>query len=133
MDIVDWRKKIDAIDPQIVDLLNQRAAAAKEIGRVKRNLDMPIREGEILLLPAGVPHSPQRGADTVGLVVERQRGPGELDGFQWYCENCGQRLHEEFLQLTDIETQMPPLFERFYADANKRTCTHCGTVMERKS
>jgi 3-hydroxyanthranilate 3,4-dioxygenase len=39
----------------------------------------------------------------VGLVIERPRRPGELDGFQWYCEHCGQRLYEEFFPLTDIE------------------------------
>jgi len=44
MEIVDWRKQIDEIDPKIVELLNQRATAAREIGRIKRNLDMPIRE-----------------------------------------------------------------------------------------
>ena len=44
MEISDWRKQIDEIDPKIVDLLNQRATAAREIGRIKRNLDMPIRE-----------------------------------------------------------------------------------------
>src|SRR5690242_10370564 len=47
-------------------------------------VDVPIRAGEILLLPAGVPHSPRRGGDTVGLVIERERRPGESDGFQWY-------------------------------------------------
>ncbi|MDE2338656.1 MAG: 3-hydroxyanthranilate 3,4-dioxygenase, partial [Gammaproteobacteria bacterium] len=50
-----------------------------------RALDVPIRAGEMLLLPALVPHSPQRPAGTVGLVVERQRRSGERDGFQWYC------------------------------------------------
>ena len=94
-----------------------------------RLTDVPIREGEILLLPAGVPHSPRRGADTVGLVIERERREGELDGFQWYCESCGHLLHEEFIPLTDIETQMQPLFERFYASADKRTCKRCGAVM----
>ena len=44
MDISDWRKKIDAIDPQLVRLLNERAEAAIEIGRIKRNTEMPIRE-----------------------------------------------------------------------------------------
>ena len=50
---------------------------------------LPIRQGEVLLLPAHMPHSPQRPANTVGLVVERQRRAGERDGFQWYCERCG--------------------------------------------
>ena len=95
-------------------------------------VDVPIRAGELLLLPANVPHSPQRFANTVGLVVERQRRPGEHDGFQWYCENCGNLLYEEFFELKDIETQFPPLFERFYSNLALRTCSRCGTVMERK-
>jgi chorismate mutase len=44
MEISDWRKQIDEIDPQLVALLNQRATAAIAIGRIKRNTDMPIRE-----------------------------------------------------------------------------------------
>ena len=95
-------------------------------------VDLPIRQGEILMLPASVPHSPQRRADTVGLVVERRRRSGERDGFQWYCENCGNLLYEEFFELKDIETQFPPLFERFYSNLPLRTCSRCGTVMERK-
>src|ERR1700748_287062 len=93
-------------------------------------VDVPIREGELLLLPPNVPHSPQRLANTVGLVIERQRHAGDKDGFQWYCENCGNLLYEEFFVLTDIETQFPPLFERFYSNKDLRTCKHCGTVME---
>ena len=96
-----------------------------------RAVDLPIHEGEVLLIPPLLPHSPQRGANTVGLVVERARRPGELDGFQWYCERCGERLYEEFFTLTDIEQQFPPVFERFFADPKKRTCRHCGAVMER--
>jgi 3-hydroxyanthranilate 3,4-dioxygenase len=57
---------------------------------------------------------------------------GERDGFQWYCENCGNLLYEEFFELQDIETQFPPLFERFYSNLALRTCSRCGTVMERK-
>lgn len=98
-----------------------------------RPVDVPIREGEILLLPAGVPHSPRRSANTVGLVIERERRPGERDGFQWYCERCGNLLYEEFIELTDIETQMPPLFDRFYSSLEHRTCKQCGTAQERAS
>jgi 3-hydroxyanthranilate 3,4-dioxygenase len=96
-----------------------------------RAVDVPIRAGEVLLIPPKLPHSPQRPADTVGLVIERARGAGELDGFQWYCERCGQLLYEEFVELTDIEKQFPPVFERFFASAAKRTCARCGAVMER--
>lgn len=46
MDIADWRKKIDAIDRQLIELLSERASAAVEIGRLKRNTNLPIYEPE---------------------------------------------------------------------------------------
>lgn len=96
-----------------------------------RPVEVPIRQGEVLLLPAHVPHSPQRPANTVGLVVERRRRAGERDGFQWYCERCGNLLHGELIELTDIEKQLPPVFERFYASRERRTCSRCGAVLDR--
>ena len=96
-----------------------------------RSVDVPIRAGEVLLIPPRMPHSPQRPANTVGLVIERHRTKGELDGFQWYCERCGHKLYEEFFPLTDIEKQFPPVFDRFFASLPKRTCGRCGTIMER--
>jgi 3-hydroxyanthranilate 3,4-dioxygenase len=96
-----------------------------------RQVDLPIRAGDVLLIPPRLPHSPQRPANTVGLVIERARRADELDGFQWYCERCGHLLYEEFFPLTDIEKQFPPVFERFFASLQKRTCARCGTVMER--
>jgi 3-hydroxyanthranilate 3,4-dioxygenase len=98
-----------------------------EDGRI---VDVPIRAGNILLLPPYVPHSPQRRADSVGLVVERRRRPGEQDGLQWYCERCEQLLYQDFFALTDIETQFPPVFNRFYGSLSLRTCRHCHAVME---
>jgi 3-hydroxyanthranilate 3,4-dioxygenase len=92
-------------------------------------VDIPIRAGEIFLLPPRVPHSPQRFANTVGLVVERQRAAHELDGFMWFCRSCGHKLHEEFLHVSDIVVDLPPVFERFYSDADARRCDRCGTVM----
>ncbi|RME52837.1 MAG: 3-hydroxyanthranilate 3,4-dioxygenase [Deltaproteobacteria bacterium] len=93
--------------------------------------DIPIRAGEIFLLPPRVPHSPQREAGSIGLVVERRRRPGELDGFQWYCETCHAKLYEEFVPLQDIVSQLPEIFDRFYADPQNSTCHACGTIMER--
>jgi len=46
MEIADWRNKIDEIDRRLVDLLNERAQAAHEIGKLKRNTSMPIYEPE---------------------------------------------------------------------------------------
>ncbi len=93
--------------------------------------DIPIQAGEIFLLPPRVPHSPQRPANTIGLVIERKRTEGEMDGFQWYCEKCGNKLYEEFVPLTNIVTQLPPIFERFYNNADHCTCKKCGTKMEK--
>jgi 3-hydroxyanthranilate 3,4-dioxygenase len=93
--------------------------------------DIHIKQGEIFLLPPKVPHSPQRPANTVGLVIERKRVPGEMDGFLWFCENCGSKLYEEYVQLTNIVTQLPPIFEKFYNNNANCTCKKCGTKMER--
>jgi 3-hydroxyanthranilate 3,4-dioxygenase len=95
-----------------------------------RLIDVPIHEGEVFLLPAEVPHSPQRPAASVGVVVERRRGPDELDGFSWHCDNCGNRLYLERIAVTDIETQLPAIFARFFSNIQHRTCGSCGTVMQ---
>ena len=91
--------------------------------------ELPIHEGEVFLLPAEVPHSPQRPAGSVGIVVERRRRSEERDGFSWYCENCGQRLYLERAAISNIETELPPIFSRFYSSLEHRTCSACGTVM----
>ena len=44
MDISDWRDKIDDLDRKLAALLNERAAAVVEIGRLKREAGMPIYE-----------------------------------------------------------------------------------------
>ncbi len=95
-----------------------------------RMIDVPIREGDVFLLAREVPHSPQRPAGTVGVVVERRRAAHELDGFSWYCEACGRLLHLERIAVGDIETQLPAIFSRFYSDIQRRTCRACGTVMQ---
>jgi 3-hydroxyanthranilate 3,4-dioxygenase len=99
----------------------------KVVDRDGKHRDIAIRAGDIFLLPARVPHCPRRPAGTVGLVVERKRAPGELDGFVWYCEKCGAKLHDEFLHVNDIVKQLPEVFDRFYGDPVRSTCRHCGT------
>ena len=88
--------------------------------------DIPIRAGEIFYLPARVPHSPQRMADSIGLVIERKRLPGEKDGLLWFCERCNHKLYEEHFVLDSIERDFPPVFERFYGSREARTCDACG-------
>ncbi|MCB9231951.1 MAG: 3-hydroxyanthranilate 3,4-dioxygenase [Bacteroidia bacterium] len=95
-----------------------------------KSQDIPIREGEIFLLPGKIPHSPQRMENGVGLVIEKVRQPGMTDGLQWYCPNCNHKLYEEYFFLENIVTQMQPVFEKFYASEELRTCSECGTVLQ---
>lgn len=94
-------------------------------GQLGTPRDVPIRQGEIFLLPPNVPHSPQRPAGTVGLVLERRRLPHELDTFLWLCDRCGAELYRESFHLTDIVGQLPPVFARFWGDATRTTCRAC--------
>src|SRR3546814_9049442 len=83
--------------------------------------DIPIRAGQIFLLPPRVPHSPQRMPDSIGLVIDRKRLPHEDAGLMWLCEQCNYKLYEENFFLNDIEQNSPPVFERFYASREPRT------------
>lgn len=94
-------------------------------------VDVPIRAGEIYYLPPRVPHSPQRGPNSIGLVIERKRLPHELDGLQWYCEKCNHKLYEEFFALESIETQFPAVFKRYEESLEHRTCRACEWVNRR--
>ena len=88
-------------------------------------------EGEIFLLPANIPHSPQRFKNTVGLVVEKTRKSNELDGFQWYCDNCFSLLHEKYIQVSNIVTQLPVIFDEFWSNDNYRRCKKCDHSLEK--
>ena len=93
--------------------------------------DIPIKEGEIFVLPAKVPHSPQRPEGTIGLVIEHVRDIEEhTDGFQWYCENCNAQLHEDYFKLTNIEKQLPEAFAKFNNNEALHKCDNCGEVLE---
>lgn len=89
-------------------------------------VDIPIREGDIFLLPPKVPHSPQRPAGTVGLVIERRRLEHELDTFAWYCPHCNSKLWSDSFHLTNIVTQLPPVFDKFHGDPKNRFCSKCN-------
>lgn len=93
-------------------------------------VEVPIKEGEIFLLPPRIPHSPIRGANTVGLVIERRRKKEEDDGLMWFCDNCNNKLFEEYFYLNSIEEDFLPVFKKFYASEELRTCNSCGHVME---
>ena len=92
--------------------------------------DIHINEGDIYLLPPKVPHSPQRVANTVGLVIEYPRPEGMMDALEWYCEHCNALLYREKFALDDIEKDMPAIFDNYYSDTKKRTCEKCSSVMQ---
>lgn len=93
--------------------------------------DISIKEGEIFLLSPNIPHSPQRFENTVGLVIERKRHINELDGFQWYCDECNTMLYDKYFPLKNIVKQLPPLFEEFWSNDKARTCKKCNGYLQK--
>lgn len=98
-----------------------------ENGRPK---DVPIKEGEIFLLPPQVPHSPQRPAGTVGIVVETPRAKDDDHHLQWYCRDCGAVVHDAVFRPTDIGKQIKEMLTQFAGDEKRRTCKKCGEIYE---
>jgi 3-hydroxyanthranilate 3,4-dioxygenase len=100
----------------------------QENGQAK---DVIIKEGEMFLLPANTPHSPVRGENTVGLVIERVRKGTDLqDGLMWFCEKCNHHLKTYRFPLENIEKDFIPRFKEFYGSEEMRTCDNCSHVME---
>lgn len=92
--------------------------------------DVPIKQGELFLLPAGVPHSPQRPAGTVGLVVEVPRFAKGTQHLRWYCRQCGNVLHDAPFEPADIGKQIKEMIGQFNGSVDLRTCKKCGAVFE---
>lgn len=93
-------------------------------------VEVPIKEGDIFLLPPKIPHNPRRFKNTLGLVIERKRRDNEKDGLMWFCEQCNHKLYDEYFTLTDITNQFQAVFEKFYNSKELRTCKKCGHIME---
>lgn len=93
-------------------------------------VDIPLKEGEMFLLPAKVPHSPSRSKNSIGLVIERKREPHHKDGLMWFSDQENALLYEEYFHLTNIEKDFLPVFKRFYSDEKLRTCPISGEIME---
>lgn len=80
-----------------------------------------IRQGDVFLLPGRIPHSPQREADTVGLVVERDRLKTETDGLRYFVSDTTEVLFERWFTCTDLGSQLKPIIEEFFASEEHRT------------
>jgi len=102
--------------------------------RIQENgkaVDIPIKAGDMFLLPPKTPHSPMRTEGSVGLVIERKRdGTDYSDGLLWFCDQCNNKLHEVYFPLKNIEKDFIPNFREFYSNQDLRTCNECGHVME---
>jgi len=88
-----------------------------------------IGEGEVFLLPKRVPHSPQRPAGSIGLVIERPRTPEELDAVVWFCEQCGHLLHEVEYWREDTARGLKEIIRDFNTNEVLRTCIQCGAKL----
>ncbi len=91
-------------------------------------VEVPIRQGELFLLPAGVPHSPQRPAGTIGLVVETPHFARGMHHLRWYCKNCNSLVHDAGFEPVDLGKQIKSMLEEFNSNPALRTCKQCGTV-----
>jgi 3-hydroxyanthranilate 3,4-dioxygenase len=93
-----------------------------------RPRDLPLRQGELFLLPAGIPHSPQRPAGTVGLVVEQPKAHQGDHHLRWFCKSCGAVLHDAAFQPVDIGKQVKSMLGEYNSRVELRTCKQCGAI-----
>ena len=98
-----------------------------------RRRERVIREGEMMLVPAFMPHSPHRPADTWGLVVEIKREPEQTESLLWFCERCDAPLHEVTMHVADIERELRAAIECFDDRQDLRTCGRCGYVQPERA
>jgi 3-hydroxyanthranilate 3,4-dioxygenase len=92
--------------------------------------DIPIREGELFLLPPNTPHNPIRFADTVGIVLEQPRPEDSVDRLRWYCQDCGEIVHEASFHCTDLGTQIAEQVNAFAGSEQLRRCKKCGELCD---
>lgn len=92
--------------------------------------DVVLREGDMFLLPENTPHNPVRFANTVGVVLEQRRPEGSMDRMRWYCDKCGETVHEASFHCTDLGTQIKAAVEAFQASVEARTCRNCDALAE---
>ena len=93
-----------------------------------KRLKAAVKEGEVALMPSMVPHSPQRPAGPLGLVIEWVRRPDEADGFHWYCNSCDAKLVELSKWDGKVLKDARELTSEFESSEQNRTCKQCGYV-----
>lgn len=83
--------------------------------------DIIIKEGEFFLLPARIPHSPQRTANSLGLVVERRRNLNETDSVRWFVPGTTDILFDRWFYCKDLGIELVPLIKEFFASEEFKT------------
>ena len=69
--------------------------------------------------------------DPFGFAREPRRRPGDAEVSLWYGTRGDARLYSEYLQITHIETQLPPVFERFWSNPEHTVCRTCGSSLRK--
>jgi 3-hydroxyanthranilate 3,4-dioxygenase len=89
-----------------------------------------IKAGQMLLCPAGVPHSPRVEENSWFIVFERKRKAHEKDQFIWFCDRCGAKIYDVSVEVGDYrQDPVSQVHQRFYGDESLRTCKDCGAVI----
>ncbi|OMH83821.1 3-hydroxyanthranilate 3,4-dioxygenase [Zancudomyces culisetae] len=89
---------------------------------------LTLDAGKMAVVPANVPHNPVRHKDSLGIVVERKRGPEVIDEMRWYCSKCEKLTYKEEFLCKDIAADLKAIIERVVADESLLTCKSCGTL-----
>ena len=100
------------------------------VGRDAKVREVPVRAGEMFLLPANTPHSEVRPAGTIGMVVEHKRPAGEGDALRFYCDHCAAVVYEEEFEPDEDGLRAQDIRELFWSDATMRTCRDCGHIVQ---
>ena len=86
---------------------------------------MPLRRSWV-----GNGHAPVRPPNTLGMVVERRRPPGETEHVIFYCENCEALVEDIHFDCGDIVQHFSQAMLDFWNDDARRTCKNCGEKVE---
>ncbi|KAF8793035.1 3-hydroxyanthranilate 3 like protein [Argiope bruennichi] len=107
------------------------------VGGPNSRKDFHMEEGEedVLLdkiFINEIPHSPQRIADTIGLVIERERAPNETDLLRYYIDGTDEILYEKWFRCENLEELGPLIKEYFNSEAYKTGKPIAGSLLEDK-
>ena len=123
-----WDFHIDPADEVTLQLTGVQHLVYRDEAGKEHTAD--IKAGQILLCPAGVPHSPRLEPNSWFIVFERKRKAGEIDYFKWFCNKCGEKVYETSVEVGDYRADpVGQVYQKFSSDEKLRTCKNCGTVV----